>query len=424
MSDHDAPFADSTVQNLVQAQHLLANISLIIKLLNDKEAKLADSLAEILDLLLDYIGVEQGSIMVQENKELVVAAATRPELIGKRQPLTGASVAAWVARTGKPIFIPDISQDDRFQARNGVYKKNAVLSAPIIQNGKLLGVINATDKGGDKDLLKEDVAYLLDFSSLIIAILVQRQMQRELQRQRNILKKRNQELRRQEALRDELYRMLIHDLKAPLAEVVANLDILSYSIGGGEQREFMEAAQMGCERTVSMISNLIATSKIEDGKLKLSLESTAVPGLIHEALSAISGLARSKGIELRLTLDPELPPIHMDRVLILRTLQNLLTNALGHSPGGRVITAGSRLLPTGSQIEFSVSDQGAGIPEHQRQGLFEKYSRLSDRQDALVGTGLGLYFCKLAVELHRGTIGVDTPPEGRGSRFHFTLPLR
>jgi len=72
------------------------------------------------------------------------------------------------------------------------------------------------------------------------------------QRQRNILKKRNQELKRQEKLRDELYRMLIHDLKAPLAEVVANLDIMSYSITG-DSREFLESAQIGCDRTVSIV---------------------------------------------------------------------------------------------------------------------------------------------------------------------------
>ncbi len=297
MTESNALFADSTVKDLSQAHHLLKNISLIIQILNDQEAQLSTSLDRILHLLLEYLGVEQGSIMVHENRELVVIAATRPELVGKRQPLADDSIAGWVARTGKAIFIPDISKDERFQSRGGVYKKNSVLSAPIIQNGKVLGVINATDKGGDKDLLKEDIAYLLDFSSLIISILVQQKMQKELQRQRNSLKKKNQELKHQEKLRDELYRLLIHDLKAPLAEVVANLDIMSYSIGE-ENREFLESAQIGCDRTVSMISNLITINKIEDGKVKPSYEETTLPGLLEEAKSAIKGLARIKGVPL------------------------------------------------------------------------------------------------------------------------------
>ena len=421
MSETNALFADSTVKDLDQAHRLLNNISLIVQILNERNTKLNVSLDRILNLLLDYLGVEQGSIMVHENRQLIVVASTRPEIIGMKQPLEEGSIAAYVAQTGKPIFIPDISKDKRFHSHNGVYKKNAVLSAPIIQNGKLLGVINATDKGGDKDLLKDDIAYLLDFSALTISILVQQKMQKELQRQRNILKKKNQELKHQEKLRDELYRMLIHDLKAPLAEVVANLDIMSYSITG-DNREFLESAQIGCDRTVSMISNLITINKIEDGKVKPSLEATTLAGLLQEARSAIKGLARIKGVEIITDIEEELPTVYLDRVLILRVLQNLLTNSLSHTESSTNITLGCRRLPAKQKIEFFIQDQGPGIAKDQIGVLFEKYSRLSDKQDALVGTGLGLYFCKLAVELHRGKIGVASEP-GQGCRFHFTLPI-
>lgn len=421
MPESETLFATNTVKNLAQAHHLLTNISLIIQILNEKNTNLNTSLNRILSLLLEYLGVEQGSIMVLEKRELVVAAATRADLVGKKQPLDDSSIAAWVARTGAPIFIPDISQDERFHARNGVYKKNSVLSAPILQNGKLLGVINATDKGGDKDLLKEDIAYLLDFSSLIISILVQQKLQKELQRQRNTLKKRNQELRRQEKLRDDLYRLLIHDLKAPLAEVVANLDILSYSISD-ENREFLESAQIGCDRTVRMISNLITINKIEDGKIKPSLEDVSIQSLLEEARSAITGLARIKNVNIITNIADDLPTLFLDRVLILRVLQNLLTNALSYTDEGTDITLGSRVLPGGKKVDFFVQDQGSGIAKDQQETLFDKYSRISTLQDALVGTGLGLYFCKLAVELHRGTIGIDSTP-GHGSRFHFALPV-
>ncbi len=414
-------FADSTVKSLAQAHHLLKNISLIIQILNEKDAKLSTSLDKILNLLLGYLGVEQGSIMVHEDRELTVVASSRPELIGKKQPLTDGSVAAWVAQTGKAIFIPDISIDERFHSRGGTYKKKAVLSAPIIQDGKLLGVINATDKGGDIDLLKEDIVYLLDFSSLIIAILVQRKMQKELQRQRNALKKKNQELQRQEKLRDELYRMLIHDLKAPLAEVVANLDIMSYAVPD-DNREFLESAQIGCDRTVSMVSNLITINKIEDGKIKPSLEETKVASLLEEARSATKGLARIKSVEIVMDIEDDLPTVYLDRALVLRVLQNLLTNALSHTQGNTDITLGCRRLPAKPKIQFFIQDQGPGIPKDKLEIIFEKYSRLSDQQDALVGTGLGLYFCRLAVELHRGKIGVNSEP-GQGSRFHFSLPI-
>lgn len=421
MLESESLFANNTVKNLEQAHHLLKNISLIIQILNKKNSNLNTSLNQILTLLLEYLGVEQGSILVLEKKELVVAAATRTDLIGKKQPLDENSIAGWVARTKTPIFIPDISKDQRFHSRNGVYKKNSILSAPILQNGKLLGVINATDKGGDKDLLKEDISYLLDFSSLIISILVQQKMQMELQRQRNILKKKNQDLKRQEKLRDDLYRLLIHDLKTPLAEVVANLDILSYTIPD-ENREFLESAQIGCDRTERMISNLITINQIEDGKIKPTLEDVSVQSLIDEARSAITGLARIKDVAILTNIADDLPSLFLDRTMILRVMQNLLTNALSYTKRGADITIGSRVLPGKKMIEFFVQDQGDGIAKEQQDTIFEKYSRISNRQDALVGTGLGLYFCKLAVELHRGTIGIKSCP-GHGCTFHFTLPI-
>jgi two-component system sensor histidine kinase KdpD len=251
---------------------------------------------------------------------------------------------------------------------------------------------------------------------------VQQSLQEEIKKQRDTLRQRNQELQRQQAMRAELSKLLIHDLKGPLSEVVANLDILSYSIGA-EQREFLEAAQIGCNRAVRMVANLGTIDKIEDGKLSLIRETVDPKVILEESLSSMRGLARIKNIGITLAIpDEELPRVELDRILILRVMQNLLTNALGYSPPGTVITFGCQVLPGGRKLEFFVQDQGTGIPPEKRTAVFEKYARISDRQDALVGTGLGLYFCRLAVELHRGRIGVETPPAG-GSRFFFTLPL-
>lgn len=415
-------FADNTLKSLEQAHRLLQNISQIVHILNGKSDKLDKRLNDILTILLDYLGVENGSIMVFEKKKLIVAAATRVDLIGIEQPLDESSVAGWVATHGEAIFIPDIAKDKRFPRRAGsAYKKNSVLSAPIQQDGKLLGVINATDKEGDTDLLQEDITYLIDFSSMIISILVQQKLQKELKRKKDSLKATNKELRRQESLRDELYSMLIHDLKAPLAEVVANLDILSYSVSD-DNREFLESAQMSCDRTVRMVSNLVTINKIEDGKLAPCKEEVDLKSLLNEAYSAFKGLARIKKVDLQMDMEQELPTIYLDRILILRVLQNLLTNALGHTSSETTITVGCRKVPDKEIIEFFVQDQGPGVPEDKQLSIFDKYSSLSERQDALVGTGLGLYFCKLAVDIHNGTIGIESPT-GKGCRFYFTLPL-
>jgi two-component system sensor histidine kinase KdpD len=412
---------DSIGKNPDKALNLLQSIAKIVQATNQK-APYSKKVDQILTITLNYLGVEQGTIMVLERKKLLVVAATREDLVGVKQEITEESIAGWVAKNKTPIFIPDISKDRRFSKRSGpAYKKNSLLSAPIMQEKKLIGVINVTDKSGDKDLLQEDVTYLLDFGSLMISSLVQQRLQNELKRQRNTLRLRNQELKRQEKMRDELSRMLIHDLKSPLSEVIANLDILSYSITG-ENQEFLEAAQISCDRTVRMVGNLVTINKIEDGKMTLFKEEIDVRNLLEESYSAIKGLTKIKEVQLALDLpDEELPTIHLDRVLILRVLQNLLTNALGYTTAKTKIVLGCRPAAKNNYLEFFVQDQGPGIPLHKQNTVFDKYSRVSDSHDTLVGTGLGLYFCKLAVELHKGAIGIES--SGNGSRFFFTLPM-
>jgi two-component system sensor histidine kinase KdpD len=405
-----------------QCNRLLKSLFTIADVMNARKLTPSSMMDKVLQVVLDYLGVEQGSLMVLEKNRLVVRAATRPEIIGHKQTLTDDSVAAWVVRHAKPLFIPDISKDSRFAKREGIYKKDSLLSAPVIHKDQVIGVINASDKTGSKDLLKDDITYLLYFSSFILWTFIQQNLHKKITAQRNTLKKRNRELRHQEEMRSHLNRMLMHDLKTPLSEVVANLDILSYSISG-EQKEFLESAQLGCDRAVRMVANLVTTDKIADGKQQLLYEETDCRSLLGEAISSIKGLARIKRVELRLQQDsPDTPMITVDRTLILRVLQNLLTNSLSYTEPDTAITAGCTMAGR-NQIEFFVQDQGPGIAPAQQETIFDKYARISSKQDALVGTGLGLHFCKLAVELHNGRIGVQSE-EGKGSRFFFKLPTR
>ena len=406
------------------ANRLLESFSRIAEVINAKGLSYDKRTDRILSVILEYLGVEQGSLMVLEKKKnLVVRAASKKEIIGHRINIHDgeSSVGAWVAIHQEPLFIRDISKDKRFGSNfRGSYKKNSLLSVPILHKGKVLGVINVTDKIGERDLLKDDITRLFDFSSVILSLLVQENLQIELKKQQKTLRKRNTELRRQEALRNELSRMLIHDLKGPLSEVVANLDIMSYS-ASDDIREFLDSAQMGCDRAVRMVSNLVTIGKIEDKKLKPIEEVADLGGMLAESLSSIKGMAKIKNVTLILEPSEGLPQVKLDRILILRVLQNLLTNALGYSTSGTTIRFGCIYLPEKKQVEFYVQDQGPGIPLKKQMEIFNKYAMISDQQDALTGTGLGLYFCRLAVEIHKGKIGVTSESE-HGARFYFTLP--
>lgn len=404
------------------AIRLLNCILQISDTMNDTSHRSERKMDTILALILDYLGAEQGSIMVLERRKLVVCAATRSEIVGMKQPLEADLVASWVAREGEPLFIDDISKDKRFPMRgSGTYKKNSLLCVPIFHKKKVAGTINVSDKAGNRDLLKQDVQLLLHFSSIIIWGLVLEGLQAKLGKQRATLHKRNKELQHQQDLRRQLSGMLIHDLKTPLAEVVANLDILSYSVAE-ENKEFLEGAQIGCDRAVRMVSNLVSVDKIADGQQQLLKEEVKPADLVAEALSSIRAIARLKEITIVHNMGQEeaLPILRLDRTLILRVFQNILANAVSYSSPHTKITAGIRL--EGEQILFMFVDEGPGIPTAMSETIFDKYARLSSQQDALVGTGMGLHFCRLAVELHKGRIWVEGS-EGQGSCFFVGLPL-
>ncbi|MEJ2691380.1 MAG: GAF domain-containing protein [Deltaproteobacteria bacterium] len=315
------------------ATRLLESISAIVEVINSRRLLSGRRLARILDIIVDYLGVEQGSILIlAPGRKLVVEAATREELIGQSQPLDGDTISAIVARNGTTEFIKDLTRDPRFKDCPGKdsYRTKSLLSVPIMQDSKVLGVINVTDKCADKDLLKEDATYLLNFASLVLSLIAQEKMLAEIKKQGKSLKNKNMKLRRAQVLQAELSRMLIHDIKGPLSEVVANLDILSYS-ASEEQREFLESAQLACDRAVRMASDLGAVAKIEDRSMKLIKELVEPIELLDEALTSVKGLARIKNVAFRQETPDNLPAVRIDRVLVQRVLQNLLINALGYS---------------------------------------------------------------------------------------------
>ncbi len=400
---------------------LLAAIAAIGGEITNSRRSSTTRLTRVLDIILNHLGAEQGSIMLLEKDRLVVRAAKRKNLIGMTQPLSNDSVATWVAKNARPLFIPDITHDHRFPCRKSdrSYRKNSLLSAPVMQQGKVLGVINVTDKSGNHDLIQDDAGYLAEFCGIVVWLVQQQQLNKKIRQQKNSLKKKNLELKRQEELREELAQALIHDLKGPLAEVVANLDILSYSLDGDE-KEFLQSAQMGCDRAVRMVSNLVSVGKLEDGRLRLIIEQLTPAELIAEAGAGITTLTTIRQMHLKTEIADGKTAIPLDRTIIIRVLQNLLTNAISYSPSGSTIIIGCKR--NGDGMEFYVRDQGPGIPPEMKKYIFDKYARISSSEEQLVGTGLGLYFCRLAIKAHHGVIGVENNPDG-GGRFYFQLPL-
>jgi signal transduction histidine kinase len=225
-----------------------------------------------------------------------------------------------------------------------------------------------------------------------------------------------------EALRDSLTHMIIHDLRTPLTSILGGLKTLRLmSTGGGDERELIEIAVDSSEALLSMINDLLDINRMESGAPALDKGEFEVEALVEKALLQVSALAESKEISLSCNLAPELPSITVDGSKVVRTLVNLLGNAVKFTRrGGSIALAACRREEA---MHFSVTDTGEGIPNEAFEYIFEKFGQVKTRSEGCkYSTGLGLTFCKMVVEAHGGRIWVESE-RGKGSTFHFTIPI-
>lgn len=226
------------------------------------------------------------------------------------------------------------------------------------------------------------------------------------------------ELRRLEKLRDDLTHMVVHDLRNPLSVVFGFLDILDREAKklSPSARTFLPLARLCSEEMLTMIGSILDVSRMGAGEMKLQLVPCDLVTLIRDALATSPPLSASRTVTFN--APDSSPTVTADVGLIRRVLKNLLSNALKHTPAGgnvRIV-----VLPSPGEVRIEVIDSGPGIEPEFHERIFEKFSQLEDGNNSM-GTGLGLTFCKLAVEAHGGRIGVDSKA-GKGSTFWWVLP--
>ena len=224
-------------------------------------------------------------------------------------------------------------------------------------------------------------------------------------------------------LKDEFVLTASHELRSPLTSVqgFAELLMLERDSLTPKQVETVEIILDNCRHLVRLLNDLLDLARSDAGRLAITPQPTAVAPLIDDAVRTMRAQTEGAGQTLTQQIEPGLPPIYVEADRIRQILVNLLTNAHEYSPEGASIEVSARV--TGAEVEIAVSDNGPGIPESQIEHIFERFTRgdagLTQR---VGGTGLGLAISKSLVELHGGTIGVESAP-GAGSTFSFRLPV-
>jgi PAS domain S-box-containing protein len=222
-------------------------------------------------------------------------------------------------------------------------------------------------------------------------------------------------------LRDDLSAMIYHDLRSPLANVISSLDIMlaSHQDENSPDASLIQIAYRSAERMQRLISALLDISRLEAGQSILKPQITEARNLLQEALDVVRPNIDSKQQTISLVLPNESIFLYIDVDMIRRVIINLTENANKYTPNGAAIQLGCILNE--DHAELWVRDSGAGIPPESARTIFDKYVRLQAEKTPK-GLGLGLAFCRLAVEAHGGKIWVESN-RGQGSRFVMTLPL-
>jgi two-component system, sensor histidine kinase and response regulator len=225
-----------------------------------------------------------------------------------------------------------------------------------------------------------------------------------------------------ERMKDDLMKMIVHDLKSPLAAMLGTLEMAAEGDLGPtteqQRRLFGDAQQRGGD-ALRLIDDLLELTRLEESRVVLRREERSVQEILEGVLEEWRIRVEQRGASIEIAGEAAPSSLAADQHLLRRVLSNLIGNALRHAGKGVRIVLAARPAPDGTGVHFTVADDGVGIAPAYHDLIFRKFA--SVQGSGRPSSGLGLTFCKLAVEAHAGRIWVESPESG-GSVFHFVIP--
>jgi signal transduction histidine kinase len=337
------------------------------------------------------------------------------------------SYVVWGAAALEPsmarIAEPDRRRLPRLTTTRAVLLAAALLTAPAILlierashhrvHAYVLGIGGAV----------LSIVVLLRLAGLVRAVeragLAERIARREAEQAQRLLTYQNEQLVELDTLKDEFVSSVSHELRTPLTSISGYVDLMLEDEDDEQKRGYLGIVERNAQRLLKLVSDLLFSAQLQGGRLEFERSEVDLHRLVLQSVESARPRAEAAGIEL--VLDAEaVPSVDGEAVRLAQLLDNLVSNAIKFTPGGGRVSV--HLSPRDGLVRFEISDTGIGIPEDERERLFERFFRSQTALERQIqGTGLGLYISKAIVEAHGGRIGVQSEP-GEGTTFVVELP--
>jgi signal transduction histidine kinase len=283
-----------------------------------------------------------------------------------------------------------------------------------------------------------DDAYVIGGVSCVVAVLVllrlfglvrsveqarlsERMFRRDAEQAQQLLRYQNQQLVELDRLKDEFVSTVTHELRTPLTSISGYAELLLEDEADEERRSYLQIVERNSDRLLGLVSDMLFSARLQDGRLELATDDVDLCAVVTHAAASARPRAEAAGVELSVDAKA-VPPVCGEEPRLAQLLDNLISNGIKFTPaGGRVSV---ELAARDGLVCVEVSDTGMGIPEREREKLFERFFRSQTALERQIqGTGLGLYISRAIVEAHGGRIGVSSA-EGSGTTFLVELPAR
>lgn len=335
-------------------------------------------------------------------------------------PLDDTSIVGKVASEGDAVVVNDVRENPLHKPNPLLPDTRAEAAIPLRIGARTIGAIDIQSK--TSNAFTEDEIAVLQTLADQIAVAIDNARSFELSQQAVM------EMRELDRMKSQFLANMSHELRTPLNSIIGFSRVILKGIDGPVtelMQQDLTAIYNSGQHLLGLINDILDLAKIEAGKMELAFDEVNITDVVTSVLSTMSGLIKDKPIEMKHNIEPNLPTARADAIRIRQVMINLLSNAAKFTDEGS-ITVDVNLMPGiggRNEIMISVTDTGPGIAEQDQEKLFLPFSQVDDSPTRKTGgTGLGLSICQQLINMHGGKIWVESEI-GRGSTFHFTLPL-